>query len=96
MPDAIRRWKPARSHAKPAKETAHYRTADWAARRLRILVRDAYTCRVCGVVVQGRDAHVDHILPIEDGGTDSDLNLQVLCASHHGAKTKAEQRAKGY
>jgi hypothetical protein len=35
-------------------------------------------------------------LPIEDGGTDSDLNLQVLCASHHGAKTKAEQRAKGY
>jgi 5-methylcytosine-specific restriction endonuclease McrA len=96
MPDAIRRWKPTQAHAKPAKETAHYRTADWAARRLRILVRDAYTCRTCRLCVQGRDAHVDHILPLEDGGTDGDLNLQVLCVSCHGAKTKAEQRAKGY
>lgn len=96
MPDAIKRWKPAHSRLRPSKETTHYRTADWSARRLRVLVRDAYTCRTCGMVCHGRDAHVDHIVPLEDGGSDSDGNLQTLCVSCHGRKTRGEQRVKGY
>ena len=96
MPDAIKRWKPPHARAKTMKQTAHYRTADWSARRLRILVRDAYTCRVCGSVVHGRDAHVDHIVPLEGGGTDDDTNLQTLCVSDHGEKTRREQRKRGY
>jgi 5-methylcytosine-specific restriction protein A len=96
MPDAIKRWKPAHAQAKPMKETQHYRTADWSARRLKILVRDAYTCCVCRTVVHGRDAHVDHIIPIEDFGTDHDTNLQTLCVSCHGAKTRREQQRKGF
>ena len=96
MPDAIKRWKPRHAQAKAMKEQRHYRTADWAARRLRILVRDAYTCCVCGLVVHGRDAHVDHIIPLEDLGSDNDTNLQTLCVSCHGAKTIREQQRKGF
>jgi 5-methylcytosine-specific restriction protein A len=83
---------------KPAKEHAHYLTADWAAKRQRILLRDAYTCRAsgCSAVVSGKAAHVDHVVPLEDGGTDDDANLQTLCAACHGAKTRGEQRRRGH
>lgn len=95
MPSRIERYRPPRLKAPPTKEIEHYRTADWRARRIRILVRDAYRCQVCQRVVYGRAAHVDHIRPLEDGGTDADENLQVLCEAHHGAKTREEQRKRG-
>ena len=96
MPSKIQRYRPRRLlAAEPTKEVEHYRTADWRSRRLRILVRDAYRCQACGRVVYGRAAHVDHIKPLEDGGTDDDANLQVLCESCHGAKTRDEQRRRG-
>lgn len=95
MPAKLERYVPARLKAEPTKETAHYRTSDWRARRVRILVRDAYRCAVCRRVAYGRAAHVDHIRPLEDGGTDEDGNLQTLCEAHHGAKTREEQRRKG-
>ena len=96
MPDRVERWRPhtmARTTA--TKETAHYRTADWKARRLRILRRDAFVCRDCSRVVYGQAAHVDHVQPLEEGGTDEDANLQTLCQSCHGTKTRAEQRRRG-
>ena len=97
MPDAIRRWRPPPvAKARPAKETAHYRTSDWSATRTRILVRDSFTCRSCGTVAHGKAAHVDHVTPLEQGGTDDDANLQTLCSSCHGRKTRAEQREAGY
>ena len=77
------------------KEVAHYRTAEWKARRLRILRRDAFVCQSCGLVTYGQAAHVDHILPLEEGGTDDDANLQTLCSACHGVKTRAEQRRRG-
>ena len=95
MPSRLERWRPPRLKAQPTKETAHYHSVDWKARRVRILVRDAYTCRACGRVVFGKAAHVDHVRPLEDGGTDDDRNLQTLCESCHGVKTREEQRAKG-
>jgi 5-methylcytosine-specific restriction endonuclease McrA len=78
------------------KETAHYQTRNWKAKRQRILIRDAFTCRQCGSVVDGKQAHIDHIIPLEDGGTDDDANLQILCESDHGRKTREEQRRRGY
>lgn len=77
------------------KEHAHYVTADWKAKRQRILLRDSYVCRMCGVVAAGQGAHVDHVIPLEEFGTDDDANLQTLCSSCHGRKTRGEQRAKG-
>lgn len=96
MPARLDRYRPPRLVQQLAtKETAHYRTADWQAKRLRILVRDAFTCAACGLVVSGRKAHVDHVVPLEEGGTDADLNLQVLCEACHGKKTRGEQRRRG-
>lgn len=97
MPDAIPRWKPPHQRGlRAAKEQAHYRSADWLARRERILVRDAYVCRHCGSVCSGKDAHVDHAIPLEEFGTDDDANLQTLCSACHGRKTRDEQRRRGF
>lgn len=95
MPKPLERWKPPRLAVPATKERAHYRTADWRARRERILIRDSFRCQVCRRVISGRQAHVDHRLPLEEGGTDDDENLQVLCDKHHGAKTRGEQRRRG-
>ncbi|MEI7479237.1 MAG: HNH endonuclease signature motif containing protein, partial [Actinomycetes bacterium] len=65
-------------------------------KRQRILIRDAFTCRQCGQVIDGKRAHVDHIIPLEDGGTDDDANLQTLCDADHGRKTREEQRRRGF
>lgn len=96
MPARLDRYRPPRLVAQLAtKEVEHYRTADWRAKRLRILVRDAFTCAVCRKVVSGRQAHVDHVVPLEEGGSDADANLQVLCEACHGKKTRGEQRRRG-
>jgi 5-methylcytosine-specific restriction endonuclease McrA len=96
MPKKIERWTPPRFVSVPRhREQAHYQTADWRAKRERILVRDAFVCRACGRVVSGHEANVDHIVPLEDGGSDRDDNLQTLCRSCHGTKTHAEQRRRG-
>ena len=39
-------------------------------------------------------ADLDHIVPLADGGTDDEDNLQVLCKCCHGLKTEAETHAR--
>jgi 5-methylcytosine-specific restriction protein A len=95
MPTKLSSWRPARVAIKPAKEHAHYLSADWQARRIAVLRRDAYVCRSCSKVTSGKDAHVDHIRPLEEGGRDDLANLQTLCAACHGRKTADEQRRRG-
>jgi len=96
MPAKLERLKPPRLRSVvPTKERAHYTSQDWRAKRVRILARDAYTCAVCRKVIWGPKAHVDHIVPLEEGGTDDDANLQVLCEADHGRKTREEQRRRG-
>jgi 5-methylcytosine-specific restriction endonuclease McrA len=95
MPSAIRNWRPTRPRCSPSKERAHYVSAEWRAIRQQILIRDAYTCAACGHVIFGPKAHVDHIKPLEEGGTDAAENLQTLCESCHGRKTRAEQSRRG-
>jgi 5-methylcytosine-specific restriction protein A len=96
MPARVERWTPPlMKRTTVTKETAHYRTADWKARRLRILRRDAFVCAACRRVVYGQAAHVDHVVPLEEGGTDDDENLQTLCHADHGKKTREEQRRRG-
>jgi 5-methylcytosine-specific restriction endonuclease McrA len=58
-------------------------------------VRDANVCTDCNIVVSGAEAHVDHIIPLEDGGGDNDANLATRCRSCHSRKTIGEQRRKG-
>jgi len=61
--------------------------------RERILLRDRYTCQVCGRV--GTDLEVDHVVPLAIGGNNSDSNLQVLCPSCHLVKSEAEEKERG-
>jgi len=62
------------------------------------MLRDKFTCAMCGAVRY--DHEVDHIIPLEQGGSNDDDNLQLLCGGSdgcHAAKTKAEAavRARG-
>ena len=66
---------------------------DWDKKRIIILKRDNYLCQHClvkGIVTAGNN--VDHILSKEQGGTDSDDNLQVLCSCCHSKKTARERK----
>ncbi|MCX2816489.1 MULTISPECIES: HNH endonuclease [Pseudomonas] len=81
----------------PATPVAQVNEAQWGAgrggrpwRRIRdrILLRDQYTCRACGLVT--KDLEVDHIINVAEGGSDDDSNLQALCVPCHQEKTAAE------
>lgn len=58
--------------------------------RTEILERNGFTCQRCGSGPGDQDPfnpdrkvrlHVDHILPISQGGTDDRANLRVLCSA---------------
>ena len=59
--------------------------------RERIMVRDGAACRKCGKMVGMLE--VDHIVPLAVGGSNSELNLQLLCAIPcHRDKTLKEEK----
>jgi 5-methylcytosine-specific restriction protein A len=57
--------------------------------RRRIRVRDSYSCRHCSRAL--RVGEVDHIKPLEHGGTNDDDNLQLLCSICHKIKTAKDR-----
>ena len=57
--------------------------------RNRIMLRDGYTCQVCGRVTA--DLEVDHVIPLYAGGNNSDSNLQSLCKACHKLKSDQEE-----
>ena len=62
---------------------------DWRARRRKVLGRDDYTCRRCGIRSTRVDSigfDVDHIVPKSDGGSHALDNLQTLCPACHAEK----------
>lgn len=60
-------------------------------RNERIAVRDMYTCQVCGRIVDRHEGQVDHRIPLAQGGTDGDGNLQWICTEPcHREKTERE------
>ena len=50
-------------------------------------------CKAAGFVVEA--TMVDHIIPLEQGGTNEFSNLQSLCQTHHNKKTAAERGSNG-
>lgn len=60
--------------------------------RERILLRDEYTCRVCGLV--SLELIVDHITPLFMGGSESDANRQSLCVRCHDLKNEKEEKER--
>ena len=67
--------------------SAFYKTKRWALTRRSVLMRDEFTCAQC----QRWGDQVDHLVPLAEGGEPYDLNnLQTLCSSCHGKKTRQE------
>lgn len=62
--------------------------------RARVMRRDSGLCQSCkerGVLTAADE--VDHTIPLEQGGADSDGNKRALCKACHAAKTA---RDRGY
>lgn len=64
----------------------------WNTIRLRIRERDGYCCKRCGIAVKA--GVVDHIKPLEHGGSNADSNLQLLCDPCHVDKTNTDRGFK--
>ena len=61
--------------------------------RQRIMLRDNYTCRMCGRV--GTDLVVDHVVPLHLGGRESDENRAAICKACHDLKSATEEKERG-
>lgn len=76
----------------------------WRRRREQIFKRDNFLCQIhlrkdelVAVTLHGTDAGVcDHVIPLSEGGTDDDSNLQTICQACDKEKTSLEaQRGRG-
>lgn len=48
--------------------------------RYNVLKKDNYRCQICGSTIKdGVKLHVDHIIPLSEGGKTIMSNLQTLC-----------------
>lgn len=76
-----------------------YKSARWLRLRAAILRRDHHRCSIPGCTTDmtlPREAHVDHIHEVKDGGDFWDpSNLRVLCRRHHAAKTLSVAAERG-
>ena len=62
--------------------------------KVQVLMRDGNKCKLCGIVVTGKNIHFDHIKPWSKGGETTLENLQVLCETHNLAKGDLEYDGK--
>lgn len=54
--------------------------------KYRVLSRAKFRCELCGVTAEDRALEVDHIVPRNHGGSDSEENLQALCYTCNAMK----------
>lgn len=85
-----KRLKPANSTRRvaaprPTAAARGYCSAAWRRTRLAVIARDGAMCQMCGMLVSGQDAHVDHIIE-KPLGTDALNNLRLLCRSCHSKR----------
>lgn len=67
------------------------KTAAYQRKRMRVLGRDSYRCRLqYPGLCQGAATEVDHRIPAVQGGTDDDNNLQAACSKCHAHKSSME------
>lgn len=56
--------------------------------RRKIMIRDKYTCQICGKYMPDEiGLQIDHIIPVSKGGKTVPSNLQVLCSRCNGHKS---------
>jgi len=52
--------------------------------------QQANHCKTCPRFLDLREFHVDHVVPLADGGSDTFDNKQALCITCHLKKTRIE------
>ncbi|WP_205124362.1 HNH endonuclease [Tsukamurella asaccharolytica] len=65
-------------------------TPEHRARRRRVFARDGHRCKIRGPQCTGAADVLDHIVPIAEGGDETDENCQTACNPCHDAKSRAE------
>lgn len=58
--------------------------------RKRILKRDGHRCYIADCTTPA--TIVDHVIPMAEGGTDTDDNKASMCEPHHDEKSRGERR----
>lgn len=56
--------------------------------RIEIAYKSEYKCNMCGILLPPT-FEADHIIELQDGGTDTYENCQALCPNCHALKTRA-------
>ncbi len=74
--------------------TPRIRGRKWVETRQRIAVTQQFKCQGCGRVWLPWRDQVDHDVPLEQGGSNDDRNLNLLCDDCHKAKTADEAAAR--
>lgn len=68
-------------------------TPEHRRRRLRVLGRAGYRCEIrYDGICQGTATDCDHVVPITEGGSDTDMNCQAACRRCHARKAAIEAR----
>ena len=71
---------------KPKKQPKKRKTISKSIRH-EVFKRDEYKCVECGATKEETTLHIDHIIPLSQGGTDEMDNLQTLCEACNLAKS---------
>jgi hypothetical protein len=76
---------------KAVEPTVIFRTPVPKKMRFRVLRRDNYRCRLCGMTAaDGIKLHVDHIVPVAKGGKTVERNLWALCQPCNSGKSDSD------
>ena len=61
----------------------------------RLFLRQGGRCAITGrKMMPGDIKHADHVVPLKDGGNNSESNLQLVLADAHREKTSHENRGR--
>jgi 5-methylcytosine-specific restriction endonuclease McrA len=74
--------------------TERVRGGKWVKTRQRIAVAQQFKCQGCGCVWLPWRDQVDHHVPLEQGGSNDDSNLNLLCLDCHTTKTASEAKGR--
>lgn len=66
----------------------------WVETRHRVAVDQQFKCQGCGCVWLPWRDQVDHHVPLKQGGSNDDCNLNLLCSECHATKTANEARGR--
>lgn len=95
MPKRIPTFRPRPKNPRPSAHERGYCSAAWRRTRLAVIARDEGKCQLCGILVTGKNAHVDHIIE-KPLGSDALHNLRLLCQSCHSKRHAQDSLGQGH